>query len=96
MKFMALFHLKADVNQAKIAEAIARRVEYKFPEGVELLEEYWTPVGSPAVVSIFEATSPAALMANSVTWIDTFDVHVYPITEWKEGAQKLPKLLARK
>ena len=96
MKVIALFDMKEGATQAKVAEAIARRTEYKFPEGTKLISEYWTPVGSPAVIAVIEATEPAALMMNSLAWLDVFDVHIYPVTEWQEGAQKLGKLLTKK
>jgi len=94
MKFAVLFSLKENVTQAKILESAARRREFKFPEGVKLLEEYWTPVQSPAVIALFEATDPAALMLNSIAWVDTFEVQVVPIVEYKEGLDKVAKLAA--
>ncbi len=96
MKFIALFDMKEGVTQAKLAETIAKRSEYKFPEGVKLISEYWTPVQSPSVVAVFEATDPAAIMMNSIVWVDTFDCRVYPCTDWQEGAQKLAKAFTKK
>ena len=96
MKIIALFNLKDGVTSAKLAETISRRMEFKFPEGLELLAEYWTPVAAPAVIGIFEASDPAAIMANSASWIDVFNVGaILPITDWQEGGKKLGKLLKK-
>ena len=96
MKFAVLFSLRENVTQAKLMEAAARRREFKFPEGVKLLEEYWTPADSPAVIALFEATDPGALMLNSIAWVDVFETQVVPILDWKEGLEKFAKVVARK
>ncbi len=96
MKFIALFSLRENITQAKVAEAVSRRVEFKFPEGIQLLAEYWTPASDPAVIALFEATDTTALMANSVAWLDVFEVNLLPVVDWQEGAKKLSKLLPRK
>lgn len=94
MKFVALWSLKEGVDQAKLAEIMGRRAEFEFPEGMSLIAEYWSSKRSPAVVSIFEADDAAALMINSVAWVDALDVDVFPVTTWEEGLEKLSKLLA--
>jgi hypothetical protein len=47
MKFIALFSLKDNVDQVKLAEVIARRIDYVHP--VKMIAEYhgahWTRVG---------------------------------------------------
>jgi hypothetical protein len=95
MKFVALFQMKPGVSQAKVAEAVARRVEYKFPEGMQLIHEYWSPT-PPNVVSIFEAKDVSSLMMNSINWTDVFDVQVIPVVDFEEGAKKLSTMFARK
>lgn len=91
MKFLCMFDMKENVAQSKVAETIARRSEYHFPEGSKLIAEYWTPAQSPTVVAIVEAEDAAPLLQNSVAWLDVFDCRVIPVIEWKEGAQKLAK-----
>lgn len=94
MKFIALWSLKDDVDQAKLAEMMGRRAEFQFPTGMRLIAEYWSPKKSPAVISIFEADDAAALMVNSVCWIDALDVDIFPVSTWEEGLEKLSKHLA--
>lgn len=93
MKFVILFHLKPTVDQAKLAEAMGRRAEYEFPEGVRLIGEYWSS-GDPSVVGIYEADDAAALMINAVVWMDIFSMHVLPVNTWEEGLEKIAKHLA--
>lgn len=97
MKFVALWSLKEGVDQVKLAEIMGRRAELKFPAGagMNLLAEYWSAQSSPAVINILEADDAAALMINSVTWIDVLDVDIFPVTTWEEGLEKLTKHLGQ-
>lgn len=94
MKFVALFSLKETVDQTKMAELMGRRAEHQFPTGMKLVAEYWSGKTSPAVIAIYEADDAAALMINSVVWIDALDVDIFPVTTWEEGLAKLTKHLA--
>jgi hypothetical protein len=94
MKFVALWSLKEGVDQAKLAEVMGRRAEYKFPTGMNVIAEYWSSRRSPAVVSVFEADDAAALMINTVAWVDALDVDIFPVNTWEEGLDKLSKHLA--
>lgn len=94
MKFIALWTLKEDVDQAKLAEAMGRRADYEFPTGIQLLAEYWSSKRSPAVVSIFEADNAAALLINTAIWVDVFYVDVFPVSTWEEGLEGLTRHLA--
>ena len=96
MKFVALWSLKESVDQAKMAEIIGRRAGFEFSAGTSPIAEYWSPRSSPVVVSIFEADDAAAMMLNSVAWVDVFDVDVFPVVEWEEGLEKLSRLLGGK
>jgi hypothetical protein len=94
MKFIAMWSLKAGVDQTKIAEAVGRRAEHKFPTGMSLIAEYWSAKTSPTVISIFEADNAAALMINSTAWVDVFTVDVFAVTTFEEGLQSLTKHFA--
>ncbi len=91
MKFIALWSLKDNVDQAKLAEVMGRRAEHKFPTGMNLIAEYWSSRTSPAVVSIFEVDDSAALMINYAVWVDVLDVDIFPVNTWEEGLEKLSK-----
>ena len=94
MKFIALFSLKETADQTKLAEIMGRRADHQFPTGMKLLAEYWSSRTSPTVIAIYEADDAAALMINSVTWLDTLNVDIFPVTTWEEGLAKLGKHLA--
>jgi hypothetical protein len=94
MKFVALWSLKEHVAQEELAEMMGRRSDFKFPKGMKLIAEYWSPQASPAVVSIFESDDTSALMVNAVAWSDVMDVEIFPVTEWEEGLKKLSKHFA--
>jgi hypothetical protein len=96
MKFVALFDLRKDITHGKLAEVIARRAEFKFPDGLKLVSEYWSPASSPAVIATFEASDPALLLQNSIAWLDAFEVKVIPVVDWEEGEKKLAKSFPRK
>mgnify|MGYP001822283314 CR=1 FL=1 len=87
MKFVALWSLKEGVDQTKMAEVMARRADLKYPAGVKLIAEYWSPKDSPAVVNILEADNAAALLVNSVIWIDVLELDIFPVVTWEEGLE---------
>ncbi|NIM96844.1 MAG: DUF3303 domain-containing protein [candidate division Zixibacteria bacterium] len=93
MKFIALYSLKESADQTKLAELMGRRSEHKFPKGMSLIAEYWSSKNAPACVAIYEADDAAALMINSVIWMDALDVDVFPVNTWEEGLEKLSKHL---
>ena len=94
MKFVALWSLKDSVDMTKMAEIIGRRAEWKYPSGMSLIAEYFTSKVSPAAISIFEADDAAALMINSVGWIDAMTVDIFPVVTFEEGLAKLSKHFA--
>lgn len=89
MRFLALFNLKDDADQVKIAEVVRRRAEYDHP--VKLVEEFYTPNRKPAVVAIYETEDANQLVLNSLAWLDVFDIEVIPVVGWQEGLDTLQK-----
>ncbi len=89
MQFVALMNLRPEVDQTKLAEALARRGEYEHP--AKLVAEYYTPNRKPAVVAIFEADDASQLLMNSMAWLDVFEIEVLPVIGWEEGLQVLAK-----
>ena len=86
MKFIALYHLKENVDQDKLVEAFKRRTEYEHP--MTLLAEYYTTNTSPAVVALYEADDANDLYMNSLAWLDIFDIQVIPVVGWEEGLRR--------
>lgn len=76
-------------DQSKLAEALGRRAEWQAPEGTTQIAEYWSPKGSPTVISIFETEDAATIDIITSTWMDVLEVDVFPVVTWEEGLEKL-------
>ena len=87
MRFIALFNLKESADQSKIVEIVNRRADYDHP--VQLVEEFYTPNRSPAVVAVYETEDANQLVLNSLAWMDAFDIQVIPVVGWQEGLDTL-------
>ena len=87
MRFIALFNLKESADQSKIVEIVNRRADYDHP--VQLVEEFYTPNRSPAVVAVYETEDANQLVLNSLAWMDVFDIQVIPVVGWQEGLDTL-------
>jgi hypothetical protein len=62
---------------------------YQFPEGINLIAEYWSPKDSPAVISVFEADDAAPIAENTVPWMDYFETtDVFPVVSVEEGLER--------
>ena len=92
MLFVTLLTLKPT---AKPAEAVQRRTEWKQPEGIKPIAEYWLQTYTPNVISIDEADDIAPLIAATMPWADLFDIAVVPAISVEEGlklaSQMMPK-----
>lgn len=87
MRFIALFNLKESADQSTIVEIVNRRADYDHP--VRLVEEFYTPNRSPAVVAVYETEDANQLVLNSLAWMDAFDIQVIPVVGWQEGLDTL-------
>ncbi len=94
MKFIAIWNLKPDVDQVKLAEAMGRRSEWEFPEGVTLLAEYWSPQGDPVVVDVLECEDTGTLIVNTIGWVDVVESTIFPVVTWEEGLAAISTHLA--
>lgn len=66
-------------------ERIGRRMQWEYPEGIQLVAEYWLQTNDPDVITIFEADSVAPIMVMTAEWGDVFDVTVVPAVTLEEG-----------
>jgi hypothetical protein len=87
MRFIAMYSLKENTDQAKVIDAINRRAEYEHP--VTLIEEFYTPNRSPTVIAVYETDDVNKLLMNSMAWVDLFDIEVIPVVQWREGLEAL-------
>lgn len=74
-------------------ERIARRAQWRYPEGIQPVAEYWPMTADPTVVSIFETDSVAPIMAILAEWGDVFDITVVPAVTAEEGLQLAQQMM---
>ena len=66
-------------------ETIARRMNWDYPEGVKVIDEYWPQNAHASVISIFEADSIEQIMPITVEWGDAFEIVVSPAITPEDG-----------
>ena len=89
MLFVALF--KAHPGTAQ--ERIARRVEWEYPEGAQVVAEYWLETPNPAVIAISKADHIGQLWAMATDWHDLFDITIVPAIAAEEGLELLKQMM---
>jgi len=90
MLFVTLLTLKPT---AKLEEALKIRAEWKEPEGIKPIAEYWPLTKTPNVISIDEADDIASLMAMTMPWLDVFDISVSPAVTAEEGLRLASQMM---
>lgn len=81
MLFVAMAKVKAGTTQ----ERIARRAQWQYPEGMQVLAEYWPVGGEYSVITVAEADSVAPILAAITAWEDVFTFTVTPALSAEEG-----------
>jgi hypothetical protein len=82
------------VKAGTMQERIVRRAQWEFPEGMNVLAEYWPLGGEYSVITIVEGDSVARMMAAIIAWDDVFDFTITPAVTAKDGlclAQQMMK-----
>ena len=87
-----LYGLVARAHPGTLNERVTRRAQCQFPEGVNIVAEYWFPSNDPSVVTIVEADDPNALLPISMGWDDVFDIDIFPVTPAEEGHELLRQM----
>jgi hypothetical protein len=58
-----------------------------YPEGADVLAEYWLETESPRVVAVIEAQSMDAFGQIRMDWGDTFEMEVFPAVTAEQGLE---------
>jgi len=66
-------------------EGVARRLQWQYPEGANVLAEYWLETESPRVVAVIEAESMDPFGQIRVDWGDMFEIEVFPSVTAEQG-----------
>ena len=75
-------------------EGGARRLQWEYPEGMNVLAEYWLETDAPRVVSIVEADSMAPFGAIRMAWGDLFEIEVFPAVTAEQGMEMLRQAMS--
>jgi hypothetical protein len=87
-----LFIAIIDWYDGKVLDAIRRRPDWKPPENVKILSEYWQ-IGTGQVVLIADAPDPISAGLATLPWEDIGRITVAPVVTGEEGMAMLEKWL---
>ena len=68
-------------------EGVARRLQWQYPEGANVVAEYWLETESPRVVAVVEAQSMDAFGQIRMDWGDMFEIEVFPAVTGEQGME---------
>lgn len=83
MLFVALAKVRAGTSK----ERIARRLQWSYPPGANVLAEYWLQSHDPVLVAVIDADSIVPIMACTSDWDDVFDWQVCPAVTAQQGME---------
>jgi hypothetical protein len=95
MDYVALLRYRSSVAGAERDAALMRRTTWEYPDGIQLIAEYWPLSGDVQVISIFSTDSIAALLELEFEWSDVFDIDVSPAVSAEEGLRIGPEVFGR-
>ena len=75
MLFVALLKNRA---AGTFQEGVARRMQWDYPEGANVLAEYWLESEAPSVIVVMEAESMDVFAQIRMDWGDMFEIEVFP------------------
>jgi hypothetical protein len=82
MLFVTLLSTRAGFT---FQEGLARRLRWEYPEGAEVLAEYWLESEAPRVVAVVEADSMEPFGRIRMEWSEMFEIEVFPVVTAEEG-----------
>jgi hypothetical protein len=92
MLFVALYSPKPGT---KPTESLSRRMEWKPPEGIKVVGEYWLQNPNPHIIVAFEVDNYATIMAMNMHWNDLYDITVVPAITGEEGLKLAKKMMPK-
>ena len=95
MEFVALLKFRSSVSAAEADAGLGRRAGWKYPDGIQVIAEYWPMSSAVQVVSILSAESIEKIMELVLEWNDIFDIDVYPAVSAEEGLRIGPEVFTR-
>ena len=90
MLYVALMKIRGD---GKIKEALAKRLQWQIPEGINLVAEYWLQTPDPSVITVFKTDSIAPMLQLESEWDDYFAITIVPAVSAEEGMEMGKKMM---
>jgi hypothetical protein len=92
MLFVGLYSPKPGVSPT---QTLSRRMEFKPPEGIKMVGEYWLQNSHPRTIVVFEADNYAPIMAMNRQWADLYDITVVPAITGDEGIKLAKQMMPK-
>lgn len=80
-----LFVAQLEVKGGTPEERFARRAKWQYPEGVNLIAEYWLQTDDVSVISIVETDNNDDIDAIVAQWDDVYNIKVSPAVTAEQG-----------
>ena len=93
MLFVTLLSTRAGFT---FQEGLPRRLQWEYPEGAEVLAEYWLESEAPRVVAVVEAESMESFGRIRMEWSEMFEIEVFPVVTAKEGLRMARQAMGSK
>ena len=93
MLFICLFNLREKASTME--ERLAMRANWTYPEGMNVLAEYWLHTSRPYSITIFEADDIAPIVLSYAAWEDMFDITIVPAISAEDGLKMAQQLMAK-
>ena len=82
--FVALLSTKSGNT---FQEGVAKRLQWDYPEGANVLAEYWLETEAPRVVAVVETDSMEPFGQIRMDWGDMFEIEVFPVVTAEQGME---------
>jgi Protein of unknown function (DUF3303) len=75
-------------------EGVARRLQWEYPEGANVVAEYWLETEAPRVIAVVEAESMEPFGQIRMDWSDMFEIEVFPVVTAEQGLEMARQAMA--
>lgn len=82
MQFVSILAAKPGTTYE---QRVKRRLEWKYPESMHVIAEYWLANSAPTVILINECDDPKVMFQATQAWEDLFDITVIPAMPAEAG-----------
>ena len=68
-------------------ERVARRINWRYPEGIRVSAEYWLMTSEATLITVAETDDVSSIMKGIADWDDVFDLTVVPAMTAEQGLE---------